>query len=101
MVDIREEKDALVLNAELPGLKSEDVSASVESGVLTISGEKKRVTEEGDENASYHVVERSYGRFERSFRLPQSVDSAKVRAAFENGVLTVTPAEMLRNASGQ
>ncbi len=90
VVDIREEKDALVLNAELPGLKSEDVSASVESGVLTISGEKKRVTEEGDENASYHVVERSYGRFERSFRLPQSVDSAKVQAAFENGVLTVT-----------
>ena len=90
VVDIREEKDALVLNAELPGLEPEDVSVSVESGVLTISGEKKRVTEEGAGNASSHVVGRCYGLFERRFRLPRSMDSAKVQAAFENGVLTVT-----------
>jgi HSP20 family protein len=90
VVDVREATDELVLQAELPGLRSEDVSVGVENGVLTISGEKKQQTEEGQEGSDYHLVERRYGRFERSFTLPRSVDAQKVQAEFANGVLTVT-----------
>lgn len=89
-VDVRETSDALVLQAELPGLSSEDVDVSVENGVLTIAGEKKNEFEEGQEGSSFHVWERRYGRFERSFRLPRGVDAEHVKAEFADGVLTVT-----------
>ena len=90
VVDVREDKDELSLQAELPGLRSEDVRVNVENGVLTISGEKKQEIEECQEGSDYHLVERRYGRFERSFTLPRSVDAEKVKAEFANGVLTVT-----------
>ena len=90
VVDVHESKDELVLQAELPGLGSEDVELSVENGVLTISGEKKQSREEGEEGSEYHLVERRYGRFERRFSLPRSVDPEKVKAEFANGVLTIT-----------
>ena len=90
VVDVRESTDELVLQAELPGLHSEDVSVSVENGVLTISGEKKQEIEEGQEGSEYRLIERRYGRFERSFTLPRSVDAGKVEAEFANGVLSVT-----------
>jgi len=90
VVDVRESKDELALQAELPGIRSEDVNVSVENGVLTISGEKKHEIEEGQESSDYHLVERRYGRFERSFSLPRSVDAERVKAEFANGVLTVT-----------
>ena len=89
VVDVRETEDALVLEAELPGLRSDDVSVSVEDGVLTVAGEKKREVEEGTEGG-YHFTERRYGRFERSFRLPRSLNTEDVRAEFSNGVLTIT-----------
>ena len=57
--------------------------------MLSISGEKKQEVEEGEKGSDYHLVERKYGRFERSFTLPRSVDSDKVKAKFENGVLNV------------
>jgi HSP20 family protein len=86
-VDVRENDDGFVVTAELPGLSSDDVEVNVENGILAISGEKK---EEREEGGSAHVVERRYGRFQRNFSLPRSVDNAKVDASFENGILTVS-----------
>ena len=90
VVDVHETEDALILQAELPGLKADDVSLSVENGVLTISGEKKQQFEEGKEGTEYHLVERRYGHFERRFTLPRSVDSERVVADFSDGILRIT-----------
>ncbi len=89
VTDVREDEDGLNVVVELPGMSSEDVNVSVENGILSISGEKKQATEEGDAESEYHLVERRYGSFERTFRLPRSVDSDKVKARFENGLLTI------------
>ena len=89
VVDIREREDGITVSTELPGLTSDDVKVTVDNGVLSISGEKRREFEEGKEGSNYHLVERQYGRFERSFTLPRSVDADKVTAKFENGVLNV------------
>lgn len=89
VVDVHETKDELVFHAELPGMASDDVEVSVENGVLTISGEKKQEVEEGEEKTDYHLVERRYGRFERRFSLPRTVDAERVSAEFANGVLTI------------
>ncbi len=86
-VDIFDNKDKLVLEAELPGMKREDVELSIENNVLTLHGERK--FEKKDENDNYHRVERSYGSFTRSFTLPQTVTSEDATANFENGVLRV------------
>ena len=89
-VDVRETGDELVLTAELPGLESTNVSVNVENNVLTISGEKTEELATGGDDAQFHVIERRYGRFERSFRLPRSVDAEKVDARFKGGLLTVS-----------
>lgn len=89
-VDVRETPEALLVQAELPGLRPDDVDVRVENGVLTISGEKKHEVEEGKEDASFHLVERRYGRFERSLTLPGSVNADDVKARFDSGVLTIT-----------
>ena len=86
-VDVRETEDGIEVNTELPGLTPDDVKVTVENGVLSISGERKQEREEKDEQ--YHLVERQYGRFERSFQLPRTVDTEKVKAKFENGVLNI------------
>lgn len=85
--DIVEEGDGLRISLELPGLKTEDVKITLENFVLTVKGEKKQVTEE---KGTVYRYERSYGSFERSFTLPNTVDTDKVNANFENGVLTVS-----------
>ncbi len=90
LVDVHESEDGLQVSVELPGLGSDDVKVSVENGILTISGEKKREIEQGEEGTDYHVVERRYGRFQRSFTLPRGIDTEKTSAKFENGVLEVT-----------
>jgi HSP20 family protein len=90
VVDVRESEDVLTMQAELPGVTLDDVDVSVENGVLTISGEKKQEVREGQEGSDYHLVERRYGRFERRFALPRSVDAEKVSASYENGILTIT-----------
>jgi len=87
-VDIFEDKESLKIVAELPGLKPEDVKITLENSMLTIRGEKKQVAEEKSERV--HRYERSYGSFERSFSLPNTVDAERVQAQFENGVLTIT-----------
>jgi HSP20 family protein len=73
---------------ELPGVTAEDVKLSLENNLLSIRGEKKQQAEERTERV--HRYERSYGVFERSFALPTTVDSEKVSATFQNGILTVT-----------
>lgn len=90
VVDVRETPDELLVQAELPGLSKDDVDVRVENGVLTISGERKQEFVQGKEDGDYHLVERRYGRFERSFTLPRTVDPEKVEARFENGVLGIS-----------
>jgi HSP20 family protein len=87
-VDIYENKDQIVLEAELPGMKQEDFDLSIENNVLTLRGERK--FEKTDETDNYHRVERSYGAFTRSFTLPQTVSAEGANAEYNNGVLRVT-----------
>jgi HSP20 family protein len=87
-VNILESEEGIVITADLPGLKAEDVEVTVDNGVLTIKGE--RTLEEAAEGETYHRVERSYGSFERSFSIPNSVDPKKIEARFVNGEMTVT-----------
>jgi HSP20 family protein len=87
-VDIREDDKELSILAELPGMKPEEVEITSDNGILTIRGEKSETRKEGDERR-YHLVERSYGTFTRSFQLPQGVDESKIEADFDNGLLTV------------
>ena len=84
-VDIFENRNEIVLEAELPGMKPEDVNISIENNVLTIHGERK--FEKKDDKDNFHRVERSYGSFTRSFTLPPTVQSENAQAEFENGVL--------------
>ena len=86
-VDIYETDGALVLKAELPDMRREDIDVSVENNTLTIRGERKLDHEIKQE--SFHRVERAYGSFVRSFSLPHTVDATKIGAEYKNGVLTV------------
>lgn len=87
-IDISEEDTFLAVTAELPGVEEKDIDVTVEKGSLTIKAEKK--VEKDEETKNYHVVERSYGMFQRSIPLPFEADADKVEAKFENGVLTVS-----------
>jgi HSP20 family protein len=86
-VDVIERDDEVIITAELPGMSRDDVQVEVAEGVLTIKGEKQEVKEEAKDR--YRVVERMFGRFERTFSLPVGIDPTKTAARFENGVLTV------------
>ena len=86
-VDVLTKDADLVIRAELPGLKQEDVDITLQNGLLTISGEHK--VEEEQERANYHVKERRYGSFRRSMTLPEGTDESKVHARFLDGVLEV------------
>lgn len=86
--DVFEDKEAVKIVAELPGVKPEDVKLSLENNVLTIRGEKKQQAEERSERV--HRYERSYGSFERSFALPSTVDPEQISADYRNGILTVS-----------
>lgn len=87
-IDIKETDKELVVEAELPGMEDKDVNVTLREGVLTIKGEKKSEREEKEQD--YHLTERSYGKFERSFRLPDTIDEDNIAARFEKGVLKVT-----------
>lgn len=87
-VDVAEDDKAVTLTAELPGLKEEDVEVVLRDDMLTVKGEKKSEREEKKEN--YHLSERRYGAFERTFRLPETAEADRIKAAIEDGVLTVT-----------
>ena len=85
--DIQETPEAFVIHAEIPDVKREDVKVTVHEGVLTLAGERK--SEKEEKGRKYHRVERSYGRFQRSFTLPTAVDETKVAATFKDGMLNV------------
>lgn len=87
-VDVLETENELILTADLPGIKQEDIDVRVEDGTLTIKGKRDFVQEE--KNKGYHRIERSYGSFVRCFSLPESVDPEKIGADYKNGVLTVS-----------
>ncbi len=87
-VDISEDKDSFFATFELPGVKKEDVAINVDDGYLTVKGEKK--SEEKVEEKNYHRTERTYGSFERSFRLGDGINIKKIDAAFADGLLKVT-----------
>ena len=87
-VDIYENKDQIVIEAELPGMKREDFDLSFENNVITLRGERR--FEKKDESDNYHRVERSYGSFTRSFTLPPTVSGEGIAAEYRNGVLRVT-----------
>ncbi|HEY7179850.1 MAG TPA: Hsp20/alpha crystallin family protein [Blastocatellia bacterium] len=89
--DIYETDNEIVVKAELPEVKREDVHVSIENNLLTVRGERKFSDETKKEN--YHRVERSYGEFIRSFTLPSLVDANEVNAEFKDGVLRVTLAK--------
>jgi HSP20 family protein len=87
-VDIYETGESLNVEAELPGIEPKDIEVSVDEGVLTIKGERKLEKEVKEEN--FHRIERAYGMFQRSVRLPQDVDPESVKASYDDGVLKVT-----------
>jgi HSP20 family protein len=86
--DVSEDRENLTITMELPGVRPEDVKLSLENNMLTIRGEKRQHAEEQAERV--HRYERSYGTFERTFALPNTVDPEKISANYEHGILTVT-----------
>jgi HSP20 family protein len=88
VVDLYQTADEVVVKANLPGLKAEDVQISVTSDVLTLRGEFKQESEKKE--ATYHILERHAGTFERSVMLPVDVETDKSKAEFADGVLTIT-----------
>lgn len=86
-VDVSETAEEYLIKAELPEVKKEDVRISVDSGVLTLQGERKQEKEE--KGKKFHKIERSYGSFLRSFTLPGGVDETRIRAEFKDGVLNL------------
>ena len=87
-VDIAETDNELVLKADVPGVKLEDINIEVENGTLSLSGNRSYSTEQN--KGGYHRQERFYGSFHRAFVLPETVDLERVEAGYENGVLTIT-----------
>ncbi len=87
-LDMSETKDNFVVKAEVPGIDAKHIDISLTGDVLTIRGEKSQEKEEKEED--YHLVERSYGSFSRSVRLPAEVESNKIKASYKNGILRIT-----------
>lgn len=88
IVDIEEDNESIMVKAEIPGMKKEDIKVSVQSNMLTITGERKRESE--TKSKTFHRVERSYGKFSRMITLPTDVDSDKVKANYKDGILSIT-----------
>ena len=87
-LNVSETKDAMVVTAEMPGVDSKEIGIVLTGDLLTLKGVKEKETVEKEER--FHRVERAYGAFLRSVRLPMAVDGSKVTATFKNGVLVVT-----------
>ncbi len=87
-LDVHDNGKQLTIDVDLPGVDEKDVTVTLANGMLTIKGEKK--TEREEKKESYYLAERSYGAFERTLRLPDTIDEAKLEARFEKGVLKVT-----------
>lgn len=87
-LDVHEDKEKFTVNLELPGLKREEISVQLEDGALVISGERKGETV--SEDTEVHRRERYYGKFSRLLTLPMAVAADKVKAAYKDGILTIT-----------
>jgi HSP20 family protein len=87
LIDVFEEGDDVVVKVELPGMKKEDISVDFSDGTVIISGEKKQ--EEKIEQKNYHMIERAYGSFTRSIRMPVQVQADKTKATFKEGILEI------------
>jgi HSP20 family protein len=90
-MDIHENEKTIVVECELPGIEEKDIDVTLQDGMLTVKGEKKFETREDKDD--YHLMERRYGSFRRSIRVPETVDQEQVKAKFDKGVLTVTLAK--------
>ena len=88
-VEIAETDDTLTVAVDLPGINRDDIEVNLDKNVLTITGER-RSEKSDDENRRYHVTERSYGQFARSFKLPSTVEAEKINAEYKDGVLQLT-----------
>ncbi len=86
-VDVFEKGDDLVIRAELPGVRREEIAIDIDEGTLTLQGERKR--DEALEEGKTYRVERSFGRFTRRFDLPKTVDASKISAQYKDGVLEI------------
>jgi HSP20 family protein len=86
-LDLSETPDAYIVELAVPGMKPEDLNVTIENGVLSISGEVKKSTEEQERN--YHRIERRYGRFRRTITLPSTVRGDAIEAHLEHGILTL------------
>lgn len=87
VVDIEEDNDNIMVRAEIPGMKRDDIKVTVHGNVLTISGERKQETE--TKNKTFHRIERYYGKFSRTITLPADVEPDKVKASYKDGVLNI------------
>ena len=87
--DVIETEREIRVVTEMPGLKQENIEVDVENNVLTIRGEKREERLEGEQQGRFHLAERRYGTFTRSFVLPRDVDPEQIQADFQDGVLTV------------
>jgi HSP20 family protein len=88
-IDVTESDNEIQVSAELPGLERKDVEISIDDDLLTVRGEKKVESKEGDKDKNYHVAERSYGVFVRGIQLPAGIDPSKIEATMSNGVLKI------------
>jgi HSP20 family protein len=88
LTDIMEDNDKYVLQLDLPGIKKEDVKITYNNGQLTISGERKY--EKEDKDSTYHHIERAFGKYYRSFNLPEKIVEDKINAEFKDGTLNIT-----------
>lgn len=89
-IEISETAENIIITAELPGLTEKNVQLEFDDDTLTIRGEKQEEKKEGDEEKKYHLFERTYGAFRRSFTLPRTVNAEKIAAEFKDGVLFIT-----------
>lgn len=87
-IDVRQDGDSITVDASMPGIDTENISATVDDGVLTIKGETCTETEQKDER--YYLRERRSGAFHRSVRLPETVDTDKAESTYQNGVLSIS-----------
>ena len=87
--DVVETENEIRVLVEMPGIRPADLNVDIENNLLTIRGEKHEERQEGDERSTWHLSERRYGGFSRSFVLPRDVNSEDIKAGFENGILTV------------
>jgi HSP20 family protein len=98
-LDVKENEKEIVVKADLPGMDEKDINLTIHNGVLSLRGEKK--SEHTDERDNYHVMERSHGSFQRSIRLPDTINEDKAEARFDKGVLTITLPKRPETVSAQ